>query len=88
VIGCHAIGKLARLGQRCEVRLIERGLAFPLAPDLADDLVSACRVAAVDQQVRTLRRQLQRHVAADAVGRAGDEDRLAGNVHDQNSPVR
>ncbi len=81
VIGQHALGELSRLRQRRQVGLIEnrRRAAGPL--DVVDHSICPRRVTAVDQQFCALRGKLGRDIAADTVGRAGDEDGLALHVH-------
>ena len=74
------VRELAHLAERSQIGLKEPRLAA-LSPDLGDDRLAAPSVASVDEHARALRSEPKGEPAPDAVGRAGDEDRLALDGH-------
>ncbi len=76
-------GERAHLGERREVGGIERTRRVAGLAHRREHVLAALPVAAVDQHAGAGRRKRERDDAADAVGRAGDQDGLAGELHGQ-----
>ena len=72
----HRIGQRAHLRERREVGAKEARLAAALRDPL-DESLAPRAVAPVQDDARAIRREPLGDIAADAVGRAGDEDGLA-----------
>ena len=81
VIGEHGLGKLSRLGERRQVGLIEGRFSAAGPLDLIDERFGARRIAAMDQDLGAGGGKPCGDIAADAVGRAGDQYRLAIHLH-------
>ncbi len=81
VVGEHGVGKLPRAGQRRQVRLVEDGFAVPCLPDLLGKRFGPIAVAAVDQHLRARCGEFGGNITAHAIGRSGDQNRLAVHLH-------
>src|SRR6202453_5229147 len=79
-IAPHRIGERANLGQRGEVSGQEARLAS-LLRDALNHRLAAGPIAAVDDDAPALRGQALSDIAADAIGRAGNESRLTLRGH-------
>jgi hypothetical protein len=80
-VGEHALGEFSRFGQRRQIGLIEHRRYAASALDVSDHGVAARSIPAMKQHLGALPGELRRDIAADAIGRAGDEDGLAFHVH-------
>ena len=77
----HQLGKLADLGERGQIGLIEHRLAATDPLDLVGKGLRPLGIAAMDQDPGAGSRQLHRHVPADAIGGTGDQHGLACHIH-------
>lgn len=77
----HRFGELSRAGQRRQIGLVECRFTVPFAAYLIGQRFGPRFAATMDQDVGAGRRELGSDVAADAIGRARDQHRLAGHFH-------
>jgi hypothetical protein len=86
--GKHRRRELPRSRNRRQVGPIEDWLNVSLATYLIGKGFGPCLVAAVDQDVGAGRGQFGGDIAADAIGRAGNQNRLAVHFHREASLTR
>ena len=81
VVGSHRLRELSRTGKGRKIGLIENRRAVPLAADLVGKRFRPGFVAAMDQHCGAISGKSGGDVAADAVGRTGDQYRFAVHLH-------
>jgi hypothetical protein len=83
VIRDHRIGEPADARQRRQIGLIEGRRGMPRPHNLVGKRLGARGVAAVNQHARPLARESSSDIAANAVGRAGDQNGFPDHCHSQ-----
>ena len=87
VVGSHRLRELSRTGKGRKISLIEDRRVVPAAADLIGKRFRPGLVAAMDQYFGAISGKSGGDVAADAVGRTGDQYRFAVHLHVESTSV-
>src|SRR5258708_17186747 len=87
VVGSHRLRELSRTSKGRKIGLIEDRRLVPVAPNLVGERFRPGFVPAMDQHLGAIGGKPGRDVAADALGRAGDQYRLAVPLHVEGTSI-